>query len=147
MLAIGDGPGHKGWTVGIRDPEGIQPYLARVHLFDEAVATSGDYEQFVDKDGKRHGHIIDPRTGWSAHGLSSVTVVTPHAMVADAWATALFVLGPEKARALAKSREDLKVILVEPGDSHRATIWVEEQLKSRFELKEELRDKMLVLYF
>jgi len=128
MVAIGNAATHPGWTVGVRDPAGRVPYLARLHLFDQAVATSGDYEQFVDSDGVRYGHIIDPRTGWSARGLSSVTVVSANAMTADAWATALFVLGPEHARRIASERDDLSVVLVEPRDDGPDIIWVESTL-------------------
>ncbi len=147
MVALGDAAGHPGWTVGVRDPEGRRPYLLRVDLFDEAVATSGDYEQFVDEHGKRFGHILDPRTGWSAHGLSSVTVVTKQAMVADAWATALFVLGPDAARKTAHSRTDLGVVLVEPQPSGPPIIWVEEQLRDQVHFDANSVDPANVRYF
>jgi thiamine biosynthesis lipoprotein len=133
MVAIGNAATHPGWTVGVRDPAGRVPYLARLHLFDQAIATSGDYEQFVDSDGVRYGHILDPRTGWSARGLSSVSVVSANAMTADAWATALFVLGPEAARQIAAQREDLDVVLVEPVEDGPDIIWVEASLADRFE--------------
>ena len=62
-----------------------------------AVATSGDYRNYFEVDGKRYSHSIDPRTGYPvAHDLVSVTVVHPSAMMADAWATALTVLGAEQ---------------------------------------------------
>lgn len=157
MVGLGSAPTHEGWYVGIRDPSGEHPYHSRIHLYNEGVATSGDYEQFVDAGGKRYGHILDPRTGWSARGSSSVTVVNSSAMVADAWATALFVLGPEEARRVAKAREDLEVILIEPGgkeeeagagDSRGGDIlWIEEQLRDRFELKEELEGRLTVRFF
>jgi len=147
MVALGDAITHDGWTVGIRDPSGKHSHVARLHLFDEAVATSGDYEQFVDMNGKRYGHILDPRTGYSARGLSSVTVVSSDAMTADAWATALFVLGPEKARRLATERDDLSVILIEPGENGAATMWVEESLRSRFQLIDAVSTTITVRYF
>jgi thiamine biosynthesis lipoprotein len=148
MVAMGDAAGHPGWAVGIRDPDGKAPWLARLVLHNEAVATSGNYEQFVDEGGKRYGHILDPRTGWPAEGLSSVTVVCADAMVADAWATAFFVLGPQEARRIAAEREDLSVILIEPAaDDAGATIWVEETLRSRFELLEEFKQSHAIRYF
>jgi hypothetical protein len=64
MVALGNAAGKDGWTVGVRDPSGERPYLGTIRLHDEAISTSGNYEQFVDVDGKRYGHIIDPRTGW-----------------------------------------------------------------------------------
>jgi len=147
MVALGDAAGKSGWTLGIRDPSGDHPYIARVRISDEAVATSGDYEQFVNVDGERYGHILDPRSGWSAQGLSSVTVVADHAMKADAWATALFVLGSETARQIAHERSDLAVVLLEPQESGKDIIWVEEQLRSRFELEDALKEIISVIYF
>jgi thiamine biosynthesis lipoprotein len=147
MVAIGNAADHPGWAVGIRDPAGKVPWLARLVLYDEAVATSGDYEQFVDADGRRYGHILDPRTGWSAGGLSSVTVVCNRAVVADAWATALFVLGPEEARRIAADRDDLSVVLIEPGANGTAIVWVEEHLRRRFDLVTEMKSTHTVRYF
>ncbi|MDH3198636.1 MAG: FAD:protein FMN transferase [Candidatus Krumholzibacteria bacterium] len=147
MVALGSAATHEGWTVGIRDPSGALPYLARLDLHDEAVATSGDYEQFVAADGRRHGHIIDPRTGWSARGLSSVTVVTHRAMAADAWATALFVLGPEEARRVARERDDLAVVLVEPQSGGGVIVWVEERLRPRFQAEDVAPGTLTVRYF
>jgi len=147
MVAIGDAATHPGWTVGVRDPSGQRSHVARIHLFDQAVATSGDYEQFVDADGQRYGHILDPRTGWSARGLASVTVVAERAMTADAWATALFVLGAEEARRIAKRRDDLSVVLIEPGADGAYTFWVEEDLRPHFELIDELKNSLPVRFF
>ena len=147
MVALGDAVDHPGWAVGIRDPAGNVPWLARLELHNESVATSGDYEQFVDADGQRYGHILDPRTGWSAMGLSSVTVVCERATVADAWATALFVLGSEEARRLAADRDDLSVILIEPGAGGTVTVWVEKQLSPRFKLLEQMKSTHTVRYF
>jgi thiamine biosynthesis lipoprotein len=147
MVARGDAAAHAGWTVGVRDPDGRRPYLLRINLTDEAVATSGDYEQFVDAAGKRYGHILDPRTGWSARGLSSVTVVAGQAMVADAWATALFVLGPDAARETAHRRSDLGVILVEPQANGAPIVWIEEQLRHQVQFDANTVDPAGVRYF
>jgi thiamine biosynthesis lipoprotein len=147
MVALGNAAGRTGWTLGVRDPSGTHPYLARIVLENEAIATSADYEQFVDADGKRYGHIIDPRTGWSARGLASVTVVADQAMVADAWATALFVLGPKEARRIARERDDLSVILIAPTENGGYIAWVEEALGSRFSVVDDLDFTLTVKYF
>jgi thiamine biosynthesis lipoprotein len=147
MVAIGAGASGNGWVVGIRDPKDANAYIARLRLHDEAIATSGDYEQFVDADGRRHGHILDPRTGWSALGLTSVTVVAASAMTADAWATALFVLGPERAKELAGAREDLSVVLVAPAQDGGYVIWAEETLRSRFSQREDIDLNITVEFF
>jgi thiamine biosynthesis lipoprotein len=114
---------------------------------DEAIATSGDYEQFVDAEGKRYGHILDPRTGWSATGSTSVTVVSRRAMAADAWATALFVLGPDQARRVARERDDLAAVIIEPVRDGEVIIWVEEALRARFNLADKLEIKPTVRFF
>ncbi|HEX5132471.1 MAG TPA: FAD:protein FMN transferase [Candidatus Krumholzibacteria bacterium] len=147
MVAIGGAVTHPGWNVGIRDPSGVYPMLGRIRLENDAIATSGDYEQFVSADGKRYGHILDPRTGWSAHGLSSATVVAGAATLCDAWATALFVLGPDAARATARARSDIAVVLVEPNADGTTTIWVEEQLRNRFAPEAELPSTFVTRYF
>jgi thiamine biosynthesis lipoprotein len=147
MVALGDAANHKGWTVGIRDPSGKRTHLARVHLYDDAVSTSGDYEQFIAAGGKRFGHILDPRTGSPASGLSSVSVVSGRAMVADAWSTALFVVGPDDARRLARERDDLGAILIEPRAAGGFIVWVEETLRGRFELEEAQDTRLSIRYF
>jgi thiamine biosynthesis lipoprotein len=63
-----------------------------------ATATSGNYEQFIELDGVRYTHIIDPRTGFPTRGMAGVTVVSPTATEADALSTALFILGPEEGQ-------------------------------------------------
>jgi len=88
--------GDRPWRVGIRHPR--QPgILAAVEVEgDESVFTSGDYERYFDWQGVRYSHIIDPRSGYPASGLSSVTVFSRQADLADAAATALFVAGPQE---------------------------------------------------
>jgi len=132
MAVLGSPPGRDHWNIGIRDPAGDGPHLARLALTNTAVATSGNYEQFVSRDGHRYGHILDPRTGWPASGLESVTVVTTRAVDADGWATALLVMGPEAARELAARRDDLAVVLLERDPAGRLIVWVEEILCDRF---------------
>ena len=80
------------WIAQVRDPSGVGA-LGQFRLGQGAVCTSGDYARFVELDGERYSHIIDPRTGLPAKA-SSVTVVAPDAITADTWATALSVLGP-----------------------------------------------------
>jgi len=92
--------GDRKWRIGIRDPKNRGLYAA-VEVENQGVATSGNYEKFFYQDGVRYHHILDPRTGWPARGTASVTVIAKTAAAADAWATALFVLGPEKALKLA----------------------------------------------
>jgi len=106
------------WQIGIESPvAGVRSLQRVVGLGDKAMATSGDYRNYFEADGVRYSHMIDPRTGRPiAHRLASVTVLDPSCMRADAWATALTVLGPEEGYALAE-KEDLPVLLVVKGDN------------------------------
>jgi len=113
------------WTVGIELPDDelrtVQEVLA---LSNSALATSGDYRNFFEQDGKRYSHTINPRTGRPVtHQLASVTVVADSCMLADGWATALMVLGPEQgyAYALLHDLDCLFVSRVAEGFSRRPT--------------------------
>ncbi|MEJ2515389.1 MAG: FAD:protein FMN transferase [Gammaproteobacteria bacterium] len=87
--------GDRPWRVGVRQPRGNGVLAVIETAGDESVFTSGDYERFFLYEGTRYHHILDPRSGWPARGLASVTVVHGDAGVADAAATALFVAGEE----------------------------------------------------
>jgi len=101
LRIFGQHPENKSWRIGVRHPRSEQSGLAAVLSTPAAsIATSGDYERYFMQDGKRYHHILDPKTGFPASGCISVTVVAPLAVLADAYATAVFVLGPEKGSAL-----------------------------------------------
>jgi thiamine biosynthesis lipoprotein len=101
------------WRVAVESPlEGQRRAHALVELDGVGVSTSGDYRDFRDVAGRRISHTIDPRTAAPVmNGLASVTVLHPSAAVADAWATALMVLGPQEGMALAR-RRDLAVLFL-----------------------------------
>jgi len=103
LRARGERPAGGPWRVAIEDPDAADRVPHRViSLADRAMATSGDYRSFYRQGGERVSHVIDPRTGRPVrHALASVTVVHESATRADAWATALAVLGPEEGPALA----------------------------------------------
>lgn len=103
----------KGWKIGIRNPRGMDPQdlLGIITLDSGAVATSGDYENYFESQGVRYHHLIDPKTGLPARGQVSATVTAPTAALADAWATALFVLGKDGI-ALLDSIEGIEGMLV-----------------------------------
>jgi thiamine biosynthesis lipoprotein len=100
-------PDGSGWVVAIERPQsGERNVYARLDNHGEALAlsASGDYRNFHEIDGRRYSHIIDPRSGYPVtHALASVTVIGDTAAAADAWSTALMVLGPEEGRELADS--------------------------------------------
>ena len=122
LRAKGDGTKGKGWQVGLEYPE-MDANTTEIHraitLENAAVATSGNYRlAFTDPDtGQAYSHLIDPRTGRPVnHDLLAVSVLAPTAMEADAWATALLVLGSEKGMQLAE-KENLAALFVERGPS------------------------------
>jgi thiamine biosynthesis lipoprotein len=87
------------WRVGIQHPRQPDSYIELADLDGRALATSGDYETRFSADG-RHNHILDPRTGYSPMELSSVSILAPTAMEADALSTACFVLGVDSSLSL-----------------------------------------------
>ena len=103
----GASPRGDAWRIAVERPDadtrgGIQAALA---VTDTGIATSGDYRNFFERDGERYSHLIDPRTGYPIqHDVVSVTVVHGSAMMADAWATALTVMGSAEAMVLAEER-------------------------------------------
>lgn len=104
--------GERPWRVGVRAPRG-PAVLAVIEIQgDESVFTSGDYERYFEFEGRRYHHILDPRSGFPAEGLASVTVLHPDAGLADAAATALFVAGPREWPALAGAMGVDKVMVV-----------------------------------
>jgi thiamine biosynthesis lipoprotein len=118
-------PGRPGWSVAVRTP-GEQPAPLVIH--DAALSTSGDAEQWLEVDGIRYSHIFDPRTGQPLVGRRSVTVVAKQGMLADALATALSVLGPERGLALVERYRDAAALIV-----HEAASGIEVAASSRWE--------------
>ncbi len=90
------------WEISIRDPAAPDKALLSVALRDESLSTSGQYEKFFEQDGKRYGHILDPRTGAPVEGMAGVSVIAPTGTESDALSTTVFVLKriPEKVEAL-----------------------------------------------
>lgn len=111
--ARGRHPGGRPWQVGIEAPGGTRLAMSHVIALDgQAVASSGDSENGFDLGGRRYCHIIDPATGEPvANGLRAVSVIARHAVNADALATALMVMGPERGMAFA-ARHDLAALFV-----------------------------------
>jgi thiamine biosynthesis lipoprotein len=93
IRVIGPQPDGQPWKIGIRHPRDPAKVIAQVELGADALATSGDYERFIEIDGRRFCHILDPRTGWPAKGLSSVTVVAPSCLVAGSLSTVAMLKG------------------------------------------------------
>ena len=123
VLTYGEKPEGGTWNVAIVHPREENSYLGTLALSGTCyIATSGDYERFVEWQGKRYHHIIDPDTGYPADsGVCSVTIVSESGLLSDALSTACFVLGTEKGLNLAEEygvqalfvTEDLEIIMTE----------------------------------
>lgn len=109
------------WRVALEKPEyGRREPFAALELADTAIATSGDYRHWRERDGQRYSHTLDPRSGAPLHnGIASVTVLTGSCLYADAWATALMVLGVERGARLAQEQGLGAVFLVRDGEQIR----------------------------
>ena len=111
LVASGSKSAGRPWRIGIRNPRPGLALHARFDVRDRAVATSGDYMQPFTPDFAQH-HIVDPRTGRSAPGLASATVIAPDAATADALATLAMVLGPRRGRELLEDLPEAEGYLV-----------------------------------
>ena len=110
-----DEAGRSAWPIGVQDPlhpEDNAAPLAQVRLQDRAIATSGGYERYYTINGKRYSHLFDARTGWSAEGVASATVIAKENVTANALATTLCVLAPEEGLRLALATPGVECLLV-----------------------------------
>ena len=103
LAILGEQPGGVAWRVGIQHPREPRALIAKLPVASGGVATSGDYERFVEVDGMRHCHILDPRTGRSARGFQSVTVHATSCTVAGAASTIAMLKGREAGEAWLRS--------------------------------------------
>lgn len=119
VVAAG-GKGELPWRIGVRHPRpprAEQPLMGILNIErSETIFTSGDYERYFEFEGQRYHHLMDPATGQPARGLTSATVITPDAVLADAASTALFVAGPEGWRETAQAMGiDQAMVVLEDG--------------------------------
>lgn len=105
--------GDRPWRIGIRHPR-APGVLAATELRDgESISTSGDYERYFEHDGRRYHHLLDPRSGYPAQGVTSVTVIAHNGATADAGASALFIAGPEEWTRVARTMGIEQAMLVD----------------------------------
>jgi thiamine biosynthesis lipoprotein len=93
IYALGTPPGQNGWQVKIHGPKKADSSADQILLRDESLSTSGSSQKFFRADGQVYGHILDPRTGYPAHGVLLVSVVAPRTLDSEAWTKAFFVNG------------------------------------------------------
>ncbi len=113
MSAWGKQPDGKAWQVGLVNPKNKQKVFAWFPIMNQAVVTSGDYEKYVIMEGKRYGHIINPKTGYPSQGVISCTVFAPKAELADALSTALFVMGVEVGLDFINQLKQVEAIMID----------------------------------
>jgi FAD:protein FMN transferase len=122
--------GDRAWRGGIRDPRGAPDRIfAALELHDETFSTSGDYERFFMKDGRRYHHILDPDSGQPATGSRSVTIVATRATLADALSTGVFIMGPDEGMRLIERLPDVEGVIV----SDTNAVLVSTGLRARLE--------------
>jgi len=112
VYAIGSVPGDDAWTINLTHPWQRERSLGTVRLRDQGLGTSAATFKHLVHEGRRLGHILDPRAGWPAEGTASATVVAPTAACADALSTAFFVLGVDGARAYCDSHPEIEAVLL-----------------------------------
>jgi thiamine biosynthesis lipoprotein len=118
VYAIGSEPGtESGWLVSLGHPLEPGRSLGTLRLRNQAMGTSAATFRYLEHRGHKLGHILDPRIGWPASGVSGATVVANSAAEADALATAFFIMGPKKAEAYCRSHDDVGAILLAEGAS------------------------------
>lgn len=125
LYVWGNPPNESAWKIGIANPNQSNEVMAYLAIKSKAVVTSGNYEKFIEIDGKRYTHILDPRTGYPVSGLKSVTIIAPDSELADALATAVFVLGNKIGLDLINQLPQIDCLLI---DNHNQ-IHVSENLE------------------
>ncbi len=136
IVARGTNPRGEKWRISVDKPiesadSIIHESAQIIELNNAAIATSGNYRNFkTDENGRHISHIIDPKTGYSTStDILSVTVVAKDCMTADGWATALTVLGSEKAKATLQKHPELAAMLITRGTDGAFHIWTTDNYK------------------
>ncbi|MEW6234336.1 MAG: FAD:protein FMN transferase [Candidatus Omnitrophota bacterium] len=125
VLASGAPAWKESWQIDVRNPFDCERPIARLQLKNQGFSSSGSEEQFFLHEGKRYGHIIDPRTGWPSCKVFSVSVVAPTAALAEALSTAFCVMGVEKTLEYCENRKDKDIgaiLIPMPDDKGRSEI-------------------------
>jgi thiamine biosynthesis lipoprotein len=115
---LGDRHGRP-WSIAVRDPRDAQRIVAVLPLQDTSISTSGDYERFFERDGVRHHHLIDPKTGTSPSAVHSVTILAADGLTSEALSKCVFVMGLARGMRLVESQRGVDAVVVdEAGALH-----------------------------
>ena len=123
--------GDRAWRAAIADPRASGTSFAAMDLGEGTFSTSGDYERYFIRDGRRYHHILDPDVGQPARGCRSVTIVAASALIADGLSTGVFILGPEAGMALIEKLDGVEGVIV----SDRNEVLISSGLKQRLVLQ------------
>jgi len=116
LTAWGNQENGKPWSVGIANPNAKHSIFSSLNITNTSVATSGNYEKYVSIGGNIYSHTIDPKTGFPASGIKSVTVITENAEIADALTTPIIVLGKNVGLNLINQMKDIVCIIIDDND-------------------------------
>jgi thiamine biosynthesis lipoprotein len=109
---LGDRRGRP-WSIAIRDPRDPKQLVAVLPLQDTSISTSGDYERFFERDGVRHHHLIDPKTGRSPSAVHSVTILAADGLTSEGLSKCVFVMGLERGMRLVESMPGVDAVIVD----------------------------------
>ena len=112
LKCIGEKKQGSPWEIGVRHPRDPSSIIATLKGNNQAIATSGDYQNYFVKNKVRYHHLLNPETGWPAKGTQSATIISNNAMLADAMATAVFIMGPERGIEFIESQKGLEGFLI-----------------------------------
>lgn len=135
IYALGTNPEGNEWRIGIQNPfhssEDMQDYIGIVKVKNKSVVTSGDYERYFERNGKRYHHIFNTKTGYpSENEIKSVTIISDKSMDGDALSTSAFVLGLDKGEKLIESLKGVDAIFI----TKNKKVYVTSGIKDKFEI-------------
>jgi thiamine biosynthesis lipoprotein len=122
VYAKGSPDGERGWPIDLTHPANPERTLARVWLRDKALGTSAATYQYFEHEGRKFGHVLDPRTGWPAEGMASASVLAKTGALADALSTAFFVGGIDLARRYCAAHPEVGALLLPTGADARLVV-------------------------
>ncbi len=123
VLALGAPPGRTaGWSISLKHPADENRTIGNVNLRNRALGTSAATYQFFEYNGRKLGHLLDPRRGWPAEGVRQATALAPTAAEADALSTAFFVMGLAETRLYCQSRPHIGAIILPEDNAMPVTL-------------------------
>lgn len=132
VYVLGSAPNGQPWNIGIQDPDDKQDIIATLSLSNCSAVTSGDYERYFEQDGIRYHHIFDPKTGYPGNsGVRSVTIICESSTQADAYSTALFLMGMERGMEFYHQQGGFEAVFVLEDGSVQCTDGISDSIMHR----------------